>query len=73
MLSNEISPGGLRDRVTACRKRLRENRVTLKAHNSTSDVELFPEARPKSSPFEGGELDETSLLMQVEGQEVGIT
>jgi hypothetical protein len=73
MLNNEISPVGLRDRVTACRKRLRENRVMLKVHNPTSDVELFPEARPNSSPFEGGELDETSLVTQVEGQEVGIT
>ena len=46
MLSNEISGSGLRNRVTACRKRLRENRVMLKAHANIGVVELFPEAAP---------------------------
>jgi hypothetical protein len=43
-LSNEISNSGLRDRVTACRKRLRERRVMLKAFATMDVEELFPEA-----------------------------
>jgi hypothetical protein len=45
VLRNEITGSGLKDRVTACRKRLRESRVMLKAHADTNVVEeLFPEA-----------------------------
>ena len=45
MLSNEITGSGLKDRVTACRKRLRDSRVMLKAHADINVVEeLFPEA-----------------------------
>jgi hypothetical protein len=43
MLSNEIPDSGLRDRVTACRKRLRERRMMLKALATTGVEELFPE------------------------------
>ena len=43
MLSNEIPGTGLRDRVTACRKRLRERRMML-ALATTGVEELFPEA-----------------------------
>jgi len=74
MLSNEITGSGLKDRVTACRKRLRENRVMLKAHaNITVAEELFPEAAASlihlhdyaASDFESGK--------QTEDLEVGIT
>lgn len=72
---NEISGSGLRNRVTACRKRLRENRVMLKTQAGSDGDELFPEssrpnwsARPErmiGSRFEHEE--------QIEEQEVGIT
>ena len=73
MLSNEFSGSGLRNRVTACRKRLRENRVTSRAHASATVGEFFPEARMKCSPFEDGELKETGGSLPIEEQEVGIT
>jgi hypothetical protein len=72
MLSNELAGSGLKNRVTACRKRLRENRVTLKAHASTPVEELFPEAHTHSS-FEDEQRRETQTLLQIEEQEVGIT
>ena len=72
ILSNEISDSGLRDRITACRKRLRENRVMLKAHATTVVEELFSEARMNCSQLEGDEPNE-NRLMRIEEQEVGIT
>ena len=88
MLSNEISNSGLRDRVTACRKRLRERRVMLRA--LPMDVEeLFPEATASVSRLHyNRELDECFATPatvghmscspfdgaeRVEEQEVGIT
>lgn len=75
MLSYEITGSGLKDRVTACRKRLRERRVMLKAHANVNDVEeFFPEAAAAllqlpdfsaTSDFEGAQ--------QAEEQEVAIT
>lgn len=73
MLSNELSGSGLRGRVTACRKRLRENRVMLKAHAASGVEELFPEATINCSPLADGELKEVGALPQIEEQEVGIT
>ena len=73
MLNNDLSGSGLRDRVTACRKRLRENRVMFKAQASTAVEEFFPELRIECSPFEGGEVEETGASLRIEGQEVGIT
>lgn len=71
LLSNEIAGSGLRDRVTACRKRLRENRVMLKTHASTAVEELFPEARVNCSPAK--DFERSEALLQIEEQEVGIT
>ena len=73
MLSNEITGSGLKDRVTACRKRLRESRVMLRAHANINVVEeLFPQAAAlvqlhdyAASDFEGSK--------QTEELEVGIT
>ena len=73
MLSNRILASGLKTRVTACRKRLRENRVTLKAHATTAVEELFPEVRMNCSSFEGGEPKDAGTLVQIEEPEVGIT
>lgn len=73
MLSNEISSRGLKDRVSACRKRLRENRVMLKAQASTSFEELFPETRVHTSPFRHAEPRDSGTLRLFEEQEVGVT
>ena len=73
MLSNEISGSGLKNRVTACRKRLRENRVMLKAPATTVVEELFPEARMNCSPLESGEPKDNGMLLRIDEQEVGIT
>jgi hypothetical protein len=89
MLSNEISNSGLRDRVTACRKRLRERRVMLKALATMDVEELFPEATAPVSRLDyNRELDECFAppasvghmsgspfdgAERVEEQEVGIT
>jgi hypothetical protein len=73
MLSNEISSSGLKDRITACRKRLRESRVLLKAHDATAVEEVFPEIRMNRSSFEGGDLEDNVRLVRLEEQEVGIT
>ncbi|HEV7743678.1 MAG TPA: hypothetical protein VGO56_01660 [Pyrinomonadaceae bacterium] len=70
LLSNEVAANGLRERVTACRKRLRENRVMLKTHAAAAAEELFPEARMHSSPATDVESE---VLLQIEEQEVGIT
>lgn len=43
MPANDVTSGGLRDRVAACRKRLRENRVTCRTHATVAVEELFPE------------------------------
>ena len=51
MLSNEIGGNGLKDRVTACRKRLRVHRVTHQAHAINEADELFPETVPAVSEF----------------------
>jgi hypothetical protein len=53
MLGNEISHSGVRNRVTACRKRLRENRV-MKAVAAADSEELFSEdARISQRTTEG--------------------
>ena len=71
MLSNEITSSGLKDRVTACRKRLRETRVLLKAREATVVEEVFPDVRMNCSSFEGREPEVT--LLRLGEQEVGIT
>jgi hypothetical protein len=88
MLSNDVAGSGLRDRVTACRKRLRENRVMLKAHAGAE--EIFSEADPSLvGPQDqgAGDIAECSATLtpgaqvnrssfaggeQLEEQEVGI-
>ncbi len=73
MLSNEIGSNGLRERVTACRKRLRVNRVTHKQPHALNEAtELFPELsnRPELA---GTDSSENEALRLTEGQEVGIT
>ena len=73
MLSNEITGSGIKDRVTACRKRLRESRVMLKAHAEINVVEeLFTEAAAlnKLHDYAASDFDGSK---QTEELEVGIT
>jgi hypothetical protein len=47
MLSSEISDSGLRERVTACRKRLRVHRASHRRPHALNEAsELFPEVVP---------------------------
>lgn len=73
MLGNEFSHTGVRNRVTACRKRLRENRVMIKAHAVADIEELFSE--DASSLCQVAELaaDETPSAELLAEQEVGMT
>ena len=70
VLRNEFAGSEIRERVTACRKRLRENRVMLKAQAAAAE-ELFPETCLHGA-LETQQRKETRTLLQIEGQEVGI-
>jgi hypothetical protein len=48
MLGNEFSHSGIRNRVTACRKRLRESRVMVKANAAAEFEKLFSADAPSS-------------------------
>ena len=74
MFPSEFSQGGLKDRVTACRKRLRENRVMLRSPASGNMESVFSVGTSRErSPleFESQQPQETGELL--EEQEVGIT
>jgi len=74
MLSSEICGNGLKGRVTACRKRLRVNRVAQRAQVNNDAEELFPETTPFSRfhDYAAGN-GESEMLLLVGEQEVGIT
>jgi hypothetical protein len=73
MLSNEISGNGLKERVTACRKRVRENRVKNHATSAAGDSSLQSSSScaPQLAAFEPVDFNRGGLL--AEEQEVGIT
>ncbi len=74
LLHREASNTELRDRVTACRKRLRETRVMTRV-NANTDVEpLFPEATLTGlrSGSRGNNTPDDFTLLAME-DEVGIT
>jgi hypothetical protein len=74
MLSNEITGSGLKDRVTACRKRLRESRVMLKAHANINVVEeLLPESAASLIHLHDYAASDFDSGKQTEELEVGIT
>jgi hypothetical protein len=75
MLSNEVYGSGLKDRVIACRKRLRVNRVMQRTLVNDEVEELFPETSPSVSEFNdraAGNLPECSAIstssVRVEGR-----
>jgi hypothetical protein len=72
MLGNEFSHTGVRNRVTACRKRLRENRVTVRAHAATDIGELFSEDAPSLCHVTELTADDACGELLAE-QEVGMT
>lgn len=89
MLNDDIFENGLRERVTACRKRLRLKRVIHKAHVQ-AQLEPFPETRVSASEFpdynrliraddyspafeSGNGAVDSEMLLLVWEQEVGIT
>ena len=74
MLSNGLTGSGIRNRVTACRKRLRESRVTLKVHADINIVEeLFPEAVVPLIQLNDYAAGDFEAGKQTEELEVGIT
>jgi hypothetical protein len=72
MLTNEIYGNGLKDRVIACRKRLRHSRATHPGIGNVGSVgvnddaeELFPETVPSVAEFSdhaAGNLPECSAI-----------
>lgn len=52
-VNDEISNDGLRDRITACRKRLRESRVMSRVNANGDIEEVFPEDPVSSSRVRG--------------------
>lgn len=51
MLS-DVRGSGLKERVSACRKRLRVNRVTHRPHALDDADELFPDTAQRESEFQ---------------------
>ena len=80
MLTSEICGNGLKDRVTACRRRLRVNRTAQRSQVNNDAEELFPEpAMPTPvvrmncvSALAGAEAGASEKKLASE-QEVGIT
>jgi len=50
---SEICGNGLKDRVTACRKRLRVNRVAQRSHGNNGAGELISETTSSVLDFQG--------------------
>ena len=72
VLRNEISGIGLRERVTACRKRLRGSRGAQRTHDLNEVCELFAETEgPRIS--ERDDFENGTILSLAQEQEVGIT
>jgi hypothetical protein len=73
MFPSEFSQGGLRDRVTACRKRLRENRVMLRNPAQGNIESAFSASSGERSPLEFESQQPEGTVALLEEQEVGIT
>ena len=73
MLGNEFSNTGVRNRVTACRKRLRENRVMVKAHAVAGIEELFSGDAPSMCHVTKLAAEDAPCSELVSEQEVGMT
>ena len=73
LFSNELKGSGVRDRVSACRKRLRETRTTTIA--ARLEVEkLFSETPlPTTAARNCSDGDTEEALLGIELQGVGIT
>jgi hypothetical protein len=72
MFGSELPQSGLRDRVTACRKRVRESRTIAAAARTLVSERSLERARLEnvaSGSVEAG----NGVALRIEGQEVGIT
>jgi hypothetical protein len=67
---NESYGNGLKHRVTACRRRLRGNRVAQRPEGISQTDSLTAELAEPMPP--SGELDRESELLQFVAEEVGI-
>jgi hypothetical protein len=76
ILENEVADNGVRDRITACRKRLRESRAMTRVQSGAGVEEVFPEtetARLRIRTLSGRNSSrERPSLLALE-EEVGIT
>jgi hypothetical protein len=72
MLSSEICGNGLKDRVTACRKRLRVNRTRPQLVVHEEAEVLLPETTALFS-LEVSDRRDSEVSLLVAEQEVGIT
>lgn len=80
MFPGEFSNSGVKDRVTACRKRLRENRVLLRTPASSNIEAVFSGGtNAMASPVRGNNCQfdvdgvQDEALEMIAEQEVGIT
>lgn len=70
MFSGEFSSTGLRERVSACRRRVRESRTIAAAARTSVSEQSLETARPNDAvSAEAG----NEMPLRIEGQEVGIT
>jgi hypothetical protein len=67
LFSNEFQGGGVRDRVSACRKRLRESR------SATGSARVEVEKSLQTTAHNRPEVSAEEILLESEGQGVGIT
>lgn len=70
LFSNEFRGSGVRDRVSACRKRLRESRSAT--GSARVEVELLAQSL-QTTAHNCPEVSKEEVLLESEGQGVGIT
>lgn len=69
---NEISGNGLRERVTACRKRLRVNRGSQRTPALNEICELFADTQPETITAHD-DFNVNEVVLAMKEPEVGIT
>jgi hypothetical protein len=73
--NDDMADNGMKDRVTACRKRLRENRVMSRTTADTELGELFPKTQVAGShrSFSSRNATRSNVTFLHMEEEVGIT
>jgi hypothetical protein len=72
MFSSELPGTGLRERLSACRKRVRESRTIATAARTSASEQALETALVKNVGSVAAEAG-TEMALGIEGQEVGIT